>query len=285
LPVLPYLLFNYSTTGLLLPNTFYAKQQEYGLWISEQFQTPGAMLAFRVQVYWVPFIGAAVLLLPGLLKAISAIWRQQNRLLGLMLIWWLSYASLYFVRLPVTYQHGRYQMPVIPWIVLLGVWGTTLLLKPNHRQLWPRVLSRALLLALVLGHGLFIVLGSQAYARDTRIIETEMVLTAEWLHENIPQGTLIAAHDIGAIGYFAQHPLIDLAGLISPEVIPFIRDEIALQNYATQTGAKYLVTFPNWYPAMTKQLPLVYSTKSPWAVEAGGDNMAVFALDPSESKP
>ena len=36
---------------------------------------------------------------------------------------------------------------------------------------------------------------------------------------------IVAAHDIGALGYLDDHQLVDLAGLITPEVIPFMLDE------------------------------------------------------------
>jgi len=277
LPILPYLAFNYSLTGLIFPNTFYAKQQEYNLWLKEEF-TSGQEIAFRLQVFWVAFIGMPALLLPGLLKGAVAIWRKGETVLGLILVWWLSYAALYAIRLPVTYQHGRYQMPVIPWILLLGLWGTAALLKLNHRRLWPRVLSRGWAASLILVTVMFLFLGAQAYARDARIIETEMVAVAHWLGAKTPPGTIIAAHDIGAIGYFTGRPLVDLAGLITPEVIPFIRDETALLEFALREGAEYLVTFPGWYPQLTQSLPQVYQTHAPWAVEAGGDNMAVYDL-------
>ncbi len=277
LPIVPYLAFNYTVTGLLLPNTFYAKQQEYGLWIKEQFNL-GQELGFRLQVFSTAFIGMQILLGPGLLKAMSRIWRDKDTQLGLILIWWLSYATLYAIRLPVTYQHGRYQIPVIPWILLLGIWGGVTLLKLNHRRLWPRVLSRVWAPSLIACAILFVLLGTQAYARDVRIIETEMVVVAHWLREETEPDTIIAAHDIGAIGYFTERPLVDLAGLITPEVIPFIRDEDALLSFSLRQGAKYLVTFPSWYPAMTEALPQIYNTNSPWAVGAGSDNMAIYSL-------
>jgi hypothetical protein len=89
---------------------------------------------------------------------------------------------------------------------------------------------------------------------------------------------VIAAHDIGAIGYFTERPLVDLAGLITPDVIPFIRDEKALLEFALSQDAAYLVTFPSWYPDMTANLAPVYETNSPWAISAGSDNMVVYRL-------
>ena len=80
----------------------------------------------------------------------------------------------------------------------------------------------------------FIFLGARSYAQDVAVIESEMVVTAKWVASNLPADALIAAHDIGALGYFDYHELIDLAGLVSPDVIPFIRNEPQLANYLNQ---------------------------------------------------
>jgi hypothetical protein len=126
----------------------------------------------------------------------------------------------------------------------------------------------------------FTVIGAQAYGRDVRFIESEMVTTARWLDRQTSPDALIAAHDIGAIGYFSQRPLIDLAGLITPEVIPIIRNEAALLDFINSRQADYLVTFPSWYPGLTRnsKLTRLYSTGSPYAPQAGGDNMTVYKM-------
>ena len=84
------------------------------------------------------------------------------------------------------------------------------------------------------------------------VINGEMVATAGWLDKNTGPEDLIAAHDIGAIGYFSERDLLDLAGLISPDVIPFIRDEARLASYLDEKCPDYLVTFPDWYPSLVK---------------------------------
>jgi len=107
------------------------------------------------------------------------------------------------------------------------------------------------------------------------------VASAHWLAENTGPDDLLAVHDIGAIGYFTQRPLIDLAGLITPEVIPIIRDEAALLQFIKARQAEYLITFPSWYPELTSQpdLQLIYSTGAPWALQAGADNMAIYRIE------
>jgi hypothetical protein len=290
--LLPYVAFHLQLTGLPFPNTFYAKQTEYGIILEtfplwwRLFGNIGPPVESVQGVFRVIFIGAQLLLLPGLLFASWLTIKENRWSLLPVWLWWVSYLLLYGLRLPVTYQHGRYQIPAIAWVILLGVWGTARLVKRRHkpvgRQLLGRVVGRALvisLLALVLA---FTVVGAQAYGRDVRFIESEMVATAKWLKAQTAPDALIAAHDIGAIGYFAQRPLIDLAGLVTPEVIPFIRDEAALFDFIIASQADYLVTFPSWYPEMTRNSALIvrYSTQAPWAPQAGGDNMTVYQISP-----
>jgi hypothetical protein len=63
---------------------------------------------------------------------------------------------------------------------------------------------------------------------------------------------------------------------VSPEVIPFMRDEARLAAYLNQRGVSYLVAFPDFYPDMTRSVPLVFSSGGKFAVEAGQKNMAVY---------
>jgi hypothetical protein len=144
----------------------------------------------------------------------------------------------------------------------------------------PRVVGRAWLVATGLVLVIFwAVYGARAYADDVQFIETEMVATARWVKAHTRPDDLIAAHDIGALGYFGERRLLDMAGLVSPEVIPFIRDETRLRDWLTRAGADYVVTFPDWYPALVAPLAgeEVFRTHAPYSLQAGRTNMAVYA--------
>ncbi|MBN2555331.1 MAG: hypothetical protein JXA97_05275 [Anaerolineales bacterium] len=267
---LPYLAFNYSLSGEWWPTTFYAKQAEYAV------LRDLPLYRRLVEQFMLPLVGVGALLLPGL---ILTTWRKikeraWRRLAGL--IWVLTYLSLYAIRLPVVYQHGRYAIPGIPIFLLIGWEGVCSWAQPGAKQWLPRVLSRVWLLSLAVGEVLFLVTGARAYARDVAIIESEMVATAVWLQEHVPKDAVLAVHDIGAIGYFSDRELLDLAGLISPDVIPYIRDENQLAEYLNAEGADYLVTFPDWYPTLTRGREIIFSTGAPFSPAEGGENMAVF---------
>jgi hypothetical protein len=266
-----YLFFNWVIGGSFWPNTFYAKQAEYAALLSQPFIVRFADLAF------LPLVGAGILLLPGFFYfGWQALMRRRWTLLA-MYAWWIGYTSIYAFRLPVVYQHGRYLIPAMPVFFVLGFVGTKALLEvfiePSRlKNIVKKFYTFAIPLVLIL----FYALGMQAYAKDVAVIETEMVNTAKWINENILPTKVLAVHDIGAIGYFAKNDLIDLAGLVSPEVIPFIRDEVALARYLDTTRANFLVTFPGWYPHLIKRGILVYTSGGRISPEMGGENMAVF---------
>jgi arabinofuranosyltransferase len=258
IPMVPWIAFNWLTSGTPFPNTFYAKQREY----AESLATISFSERFA-QVFAQPLVGAQVVLLPGF---VSAVWPLMRRIRKpetwprlVPPVWAIAHLATYALRLPVIYQHGRYEIPAIPVLIVFGLGGTAALLHLSDTRLWARVLSRALALSIAITLLAFVVVGARAYATDVSIIEGEMVRVARWLDANATPGDLIAAHDIGAIGYFTRRPLLDLAGLVSPEVIPFIRDEARLGSLMRQRGAAYLVTFPSWYPRLTSQLEPVFS--------------------------
>jgi hypothetical protein len=266
-----YLLFNLFITGTPLPNTFYAKQAEYAL-----LRELAPVWKYFFAEIQLPLIGAGAFLLPGVL---SYAWRAiKYRNVGLLVgfLWFLGYAAIYAWKLPVTYQHGRYMMPAMPIFFLWGLAGVQEIFSELRSFRWGKSAVTAWGLTLALMWLAFLGIGAKSYAEDVAFIESEMVLTAKWVAENIPSDALIAAHDIGALGYFDGRELVDLAGLVSPEVIPFIRNEEKLTQYLVERNVDYLIVFPTWYTTLPEELPLVYNTGSYIAPSIGGENMVVY---------
>ncbi len=268
----PYLFFNLAIGGTPMPNTFYAKQVEYTAWQARPiFERLGQMLLQLL-------VGPSLVLVPGVgIWLGSSIRRRDWGGLAAM-IWCLGYLWLYVSRLPV-YQHGRYIMPAMPIFFFFGLLGFMEFVNSNlfNRHHWfVQTLWQASVGMVAV---LFVVLGARSYAQDVAVIESEMVAAAKWVSANVPPNALVAAHDIGALGYFDQHEIIDLAGLISPEVIPFIRDETRLAQYLDEHGADYLVAFPEFYPMLSNEADQVFITQGIFAPEFGQKNMAVFHWD------
>ncbi len=264
-----YLVVNLAISGSLFPNTFYAKQAEYAV----LYERP---LFFR---FWdmlkTQFVGYGVLLVPGLVYQAWCALKNRNWDWLAIFLWWLGYLLLYALRLPVFYQHGRYQIPAISIFLLLSLPGCVALF--NQMQSYRLKLIRvAWVVSGVLVMFLFVLLGADAYAQDVAIIESEMVDTALWINEFTEPDALIAAHDIGALGFYGERTIIDLAGLISPEVIPFLQDERALIEFLDEQRPDYLMTFENWYQLLPQGRLLVYASRAHFSRQAGGDAMQVY---------
>lgn len=291
LPLLPYFWFNWQISGTVWPNTLYAKQVEYAAELARPFWGRLVQLLYvslgGAETGWRGMNGAHLLLLPGLLPAVwlaaQADWGQKRLAHLLPLLWAAGHVGLYAWRLPVTYQHGRYLLTAVPIWVIYGLAGWVWLGQRGRKHSRARRLARQVAGWTFAGlMGVFLFLGANAYANDVAFIEGEMVATARWLASNTPADALIAAHDIGAIGYLAQRPLLDLAGLVSPEIIPLLADEAALADYLWQSEATYLVTAPGWpYESVVDSGPavLLFSTEYAWTKAQGQNNMAVYRLE------
>ncbi|NIS79409.1 MAG: hypothetical protein GTO14_04185 [Anaerolineales bacterium] len=216
-------------------------------------------------------------MIPGILLVVWKIIQQRAWSRAAPLIWVIVFLAVYAWRLPVTYQHGRYVMPVMAVVFILGLEGMFGWVKPRSTSTGLRVLSQAWIGVVPVVATVFLVLrGFQAYAQDVAFIETEMVRTSRWIAVNTEPDAIIATHDIGALGYFGERAMLDLAGLVSPQVIPIIRDESAIASYLDSEGANYLMTFPNWYPQLVLLAEPVYVTGAEFSPLLGGENMTVY---------
>ncbi len=266
----PYFLFNRVVAGEYWPNTFYAKQAEYALLRQANYLVRYGRVSLQVVT------GIGVVLLPGFLRECLDIFHERDLVRASMLAWMIGFIGIYAWRLPVVYQHGRYIMPAMLVYIVLSSVGLIRILRPNSDHAWKRIASKGIMAAGSLVLVVFWGLGARAYARDVGVIETEMVRTAFWIKDHTSPGAVIGAHDIGALGYFSDRQILDLAGLISPDVIPFIRDEERLAVYLDQRQADYLVAFPSWYPVLVSNLELVYETDGKYAAIFGEDHLAVY---------
>ena len=240
----PYLLFNLALSGNPMPNTFYAKQAEYqAYWLSQTF-------AQRLINYTWPFIASPfIVLLPGALAWLNKTIRARNCAAIATILWFFGYIAIYFTRMPA-YQHGRYIIPAFPILYLWGILGMIEYISSIHANRRIVFLWQVLLGVLCV---LFSFIAARQNAYDVYWIESEMVQTAKWVQKNIPPQALLAVHDIGAMGYYVPNPMIDMAGLITPDVVPFIRDSSKLAEYLNTKSAAFLVVFPSQYPALVAQ--------------------------------
>lgn len=267
-----YLLFNLALSGTPLPNTFYAKQAEYSsFW---QART----LLQRLGNYFSVIVASPFLaLIPGVFVWVKKIIDRRNWGAVAGVIWFLGYVGIYFMRLPA-YQHGRYIIPALSILYFWGALGTVewiAAIRANQRLVF---LWQSIIVTLCLAFG---VLGAHQNALDVYWVESEMVATANWVKQNLPPDAVLAVHDIGALGYYVSNPMIDMAGLINPEVVPFIRDETQLAAYLTKNSAEYLIVLPGFYPQLTSGLQPVFTASTDPTILQVDDPMQVYPWSPA----
>jgi len=264
----PYLLFNLALSGNPMPNTFYAKQAEYqAYWLSMS-------LGQRISYYLTPMIASPfVVLIPGAIAWLTKKIRMRNWAAIAGLLWFFGYILIYFMRIPA-YQHGRYIIPAFPIMYLWGILGMIeYVFSPTANRrivfVWQILLGILCLL--------FSYIAARQNAYDVYWIESEMVEAARWVQKNIAPDALLAVHDIGALGYYVPNPMLDMAGLITPDVVPVIRDSAGLAQYLDDNSADYLIVFSGQYSKLVSQrTPLFISGLQPDLLQ-GGDHIQVYS--------
>jgi hypothetical protein len=225
-PVLIYggwLLFSRLYFGTFWPNTLSAKTVTGGL--------PALFDSFRRQV---EIVGATDAALAGALVAAlffggARLWPKRIRAQRLLpWVWVGALPLLYGMRgVPVLSRYLVPMMPVLAWLSWRAVerwWAgeePTPELRPGAILLGVGLAALALTQNLVLYEAAVV----PQVRSFTSGIRQSLVPWGQWFHDHTPPGVTIAAPDIGAIGYYSQRRVLDLAGLVTPRMVPILEKE------------------------------------------------------------
>ncbi|NLH49976.1 MAG: hypothetical protein GX444_15455 [Myxococcales bacterium] len=211
--VLPYLLSNYLLIGHVMPLTVSAKRYFFmsscETW-SRRWQT-------LAEAPWL-LLGVVSLLSPLLLAAR----RWWSRIYPPLFL--LVFYGAYLVQFTGALKHynGRYQHPLLPVVFAgLGMGGAAVAGWLRRRFPGGGKLAGAGLAVLFLFFTMLT--GSKSYvyyraAIASMDIDGYLAKVVKYVQEHSAPGDLIATHDIGALYYFADRPILDLVGLTDPEV-------------------------------------------------------------------
>jgi hypothetical protein len=91
------------------------------------------------------------------------------------------------------------------------------------------------------------------YAWNVDNINQMQVALGRWAVEHTPSDAVLALNDIGAITYISERPVVDLAGLVTPEIIPLLRvpdRDARLLDFMAAQDVEVVMIFPNWFPGL-----------------------------------
>lgn len=280
--VVPYVMLNLSLNGSVLPATSDAKYTQHAPLLEVNY-------LIRLLSMTIPIIaGGQILLLPGVVYYVRRMWQEARSdarkwLYLAPLMWVVGLIALYAARLPAAYQHGRYVIPVVPLLVVMGVIGTVTFVRHVYNRTVPRVVMVTVSISAVFAILYFgLILGASVYSTDVAIIDEEMVASAHWIASNLPEDELLAVHDIGAVGYFAPRPILDIAGLVSPEVVPVYHNADALWALMQDRNVHYLMAFPDQIPGDSTEdsrLCPIFQSNGRISFNLGGPKMVVYRID------
>jgi len=156
--------------------------------------------------------------------------------------------------------------------------GATALLPAPQRNSWVRTVAVVWLGIAVVS----LVPAATRYGWAVQNINAMQVHLGRWVDTNLPRTARIAANDIGAIAYFSRREVIDLMGLVTPEIIPFRRrGELGVMRYLKEACPQYVIIFPAWFPQIassTETLVPVYRVRLERNEVAGAAEMVVYRL-------
>ncbi len=188
-------------------------------------------------------IGWAAVILPLIVSAIRRIgpvwyltdWIQDSnrRPLIAFIVWVVLHNLIYSVFMPSIGTASRYAA-----LNLIGLW---LVLTIGFL----RFVNRPRLLLWLAGGLTVIVLANtmywnKVYDANLEFMQDVRIPAAHFVGDNFSQDEMCAAFDIGALRFFSRRPIVDLGGLVDPNVVQWYLDG-AFDRYLLQSGASCLV--------------------------------------------
>lgn len=166
-------------------------------------------------------LGLATIVLPLLWISIRRLlsflktqgWEKDNlRLPWIIFLGWMILHNLsYMIYLPIIGAASRYASinHIALWLALgLGVWF--------GRQSRYRYWLAAGLAIIALANTIY---WNRVYDSNIDHMLNVRIAAGEYIREQIPEGETCAAFDVGALRYYVQRPLVDLGGLVDPDLV------------------------------------------------------------------
>lgn len=308
--VAPVFIYNYSVSGYLLPTSYYSKLQRVG--VPGALVDPSVMWSEALIVgplrelwhVWSTWAGNNWLLIAPFFVGIAwLVWRARSPgdsrnssllipmlLLAQPLLW-----ALVAGYRPPDYQSQRYLANLNPLFLMLGMIGGSWITEPIPTTF--RTWVRLPLLIAVLG---FSLVGqpkaAEVYAKNVRDTTQMQVTIGQWVRDNVPPGSLLAVNDIGAIGFISDMPVLDLQGLVTPEIL--WRRDMARRldgtaptlvfEFIADHQPDYLIIFPQWYPDLDMQRDVftpVFHVELRDNITNGSPLMAVYRTVWADASP
>jgi hypothetical protein len=128
------------------------------------------------------------------------------------------------------------------------------------RRIQAMRLSRYLLVVSVacLGFTELFLSHTQQLTREQNCLHGNRQIIGVWLRTNTPPSAVVALEPIGYVGYFSERPILDLVGLVSPQVTAIYRQGGGWDKVIQQFHPDFLVLRQSEYDQLKSSLVNAY---------------------------
>ena len=248
LVALAYAGLNLALSGHPLPATFAAKTAYYATRPRSAFLTGDVAECFGSGA-WVVFAPFA-LIACGLV--VHGLVRRRRPTFRIEAGWAAALPLAYLIFLPYSHRFTRYLVPALPALAILGVAGLQAIVRARAvSMMLRRLVLVATLVAAVALHARLLAESADFYAFACRYHAERHEQAGRWLAAHTPPDAVVATHDVGAIAYYSRRRIVDAAGLVSPEVTPWIGKSFypdSLTALFDRRGVTHVAAFEDWLP-------------------------------------
>ncbi len=177
-----------------------------------------------------------------------AFFAPRRRELTVFALFWVPVIVTYTFLFPGGLLHYfyRYQHPALPLLaVMAGGGAAQIIAYAMRRDVAVKLLVVMALLVAAVPVWKQYQRWRDIYSEASRETHDDLAPMARDLNTIIGPNQVLAAHDIGAVGYFADYKVEDLVGLVNPDVIPFHKGR-RVKDYVEATRPDYLLIFQQW---------------------------------------
>lgn len=246
----PYLIFSYIISGDFFPNTFRGQGGFF------RFIPDFEYLGNAVIYFFMDNFITAVLYLFSIVFYITKIKKyfSELRYVNLIFLWIIILPVALSVLIPNWRHHVRYLIPLIPFINFASLYMFIVLINTEFLAgLKNIILKRKQIIALFVVFSLvYFIVYALALGKNTDNINEQQVYLANWVKDNVGREETIALNDIGAITFISKNKVLDMAGLITPDILRYRnyqwKDNLDSMNLLMKkNNVRYLIIYDNWF--------------------------------------
>lgn len=267
---------------VLIAPTFLLPLVERGSLVYHSSEVQGAHLNFIPNWYYFWFVARTFLAnfsIPILASIISIYYLRKESGWIPVLLFGLGLPIILAFVAPQFRHHGRYFFPILPVLTLAGTQTISSFIANRGMERFSRLFQILLVLICTIGT----VHAMEMYRASVSNIVDQHLAASDWIEKNCSKQDVIAAHDVGAIGYFTKRNIIDLVGLVSPEIYPLQNDQAEVWRTGRREGANVFIIYnrlnPSFYQFAKDSLELQRELRVRPPLTASADTvMSIYRL-------